>query len=310
MSELPREVQALLAQAREADQPSSEDRERVRAGLMASIAALPATGAGVAAASASETATSGAQSATQTSSAPGAMPGGWAAKWVTLATVAVLGGTALMLSPWPATQREQTAATEASAAASAPRAQPRPAQQATDAVAAPRATPELPAAVEHEPQPSAQPQPARVAVRAKPRPPAAESTPAAAATAPQSAPTTAATPAAATAAASTGSTASQPQASQIAPGSASARAELRVIQRATLALKRGELHAAQSALREHERLFPHGVLVEERVALRALATCRDGRGVEGRADAARFLARYPDSPLAERVRSACQGPDR
>jgi hypothetical protein len=81
--------------------------------------------------------------------------------------------------------------------------------------------------------------------------------------------------------------------------------ELLLIQRAQRALARGDGEAALEALDEHARVHPHGRLVEERQAARVLGLCAVGRADEARAAATRFLARYPASAQAARVRGAC-----
>lgn len=81
--------------------------------------------------------------------------------------------------------------------------------------------------------------------------------------------------------------------------------ELLLIQRAQRALARGDGAAALEALDEHARAHPHGRLTEERQAARVLALCAVGRSDEARVAAARFVARYPTSPHAARVRGAC-----
>ena len=50
-----------------------------------------------------------------------------------------------------------------------------------------------------------------------------------------------------------------------------------------------------------------GVLREEQRAARILALCAAGRTGEAKAEAQRFLAESPRSPMAERVRSSCAG---
>lgn len=81
--------------------------------------------------------------------------------------------------------------------------------------------------------------------------------------------------------------------------------ELLLIQSAQRALARGDGPAALEALDEHARAHPRGRLLEERQAARVLALCAAGRADEARAAATRFVARYPTSPQAARVRGAC-----
>lgn len=66
-------------------------------------------------------------------------------------------------------------------------------------------------------------------------------------------------------------------------------------------------HAA-NALTLFERALarhPRGTLRVEALAGRALALCRAGRTEAGQREAARFLASYPRSPSAPRIREAC-----
>jgi hypothetical protein len=65
---------------------------------------------------------------------------------------------------------------------------------------------------------------------------------------------------------------------------------------------------ASSALTLFERALarhPSGTLRVEALAGRALSLCRAGRTEAGQREAARFLAAYPRSPSAPRIREAC-----
>lgn len=81
--------------------------------------------------------------------------------------------------------------------------------------------------------------------------------------------------------------------------------ELALLQRARVALGRGDAEGALGVLAEHERSFPTGALVEERRAVRIIALCDAGKAPQGRAEARNFLAAHPSSTLAGRIRSAC-----
>ncbi len=72
------------------------------------------------------------------------------------------------------------------------------------------------------------------------------------------------------------------------------------------ALAAGEPARALELLQAYERRFAAGVLVEERGALRVIALCEADLRAQGRAEARRFLERYPSSALATRVREACR----
>ena len=84
-------------------------------------------------------------------------------------------------------------------------------------------------------------------------------------------------------------------------------AEIVLLRRARRALGEGDLRAALAALDEHQARFADGALAAERAGTRALVLCmRDGSSEAARA----FLRDHPRSPLAPRVRAACDlGPD-
>lgn len=78
--------------------------------------------------------------------------------------------------------------------------------------------------------------------------------------------------------------------------------EVALLSRATTALSNGRIAEALKALDEHQRLFPNGVLSEERRAAKAQALCSSGRVAEGRAQLARIS---PGSPAGKRARQVC-----
>lgn len=82
-------------------------------------------------------------------------------------------------------------------------------------------------------------------------------------------------------------------------------AELVLIERARQGLRNGQPSQALAALAEHRAKFEHGVLAQERAALRALALCSLG-DPQGKAEAERFLERNPGSPLATHLRTGCK----
>jgi RNA polymerase sigma-70 factor (ECF subfamily) len=84
-------------------------------------------------------------------------------------------------------------------------------------------------------------------------------------------------------------------------------AELALLRDARSALSAGDPRRALELTDAHARAFPHGVLAEERRATRIVALCSLGRVTEGRREAQAFVARAPDSPLVERVHTACAG---
>jgi tetratricopeptide (TPR) repeat protein len=68
-----------------------------------------------------------------------------------------------------------------------------------------------------------------------------------------------------------------------------------------VALRSGQPTRALELFDLHARLYPQGVLAEERDAERALALADLGRTVEARAAIGQFLQRHPASPLAARL---------
>jgi hypothetical protein len=82
--------------------------------------------------------------------------------------------------------------------------------------------------------------------------------------------------------------------------------EARLLREAETARRAGELERASQKLDEHRRRFPRGVLATERDAARVLLLCDAGRIAEAKKLAGSFLRRHPRSPLADRVRSACE----
>ncbi len=88
-----------------------------------------------------------------------------------------------------------------------------------------------------------------------------------------------------------------------APGELAA--ETALIASAQAATNRGQAGRALELLDQYERRFGGGALAEEHAAARVLALCSAGRRAAARAEAAQFLARWPRSPQAARVRQAC-----
>lgn len=82
--------------------------------------------------------------------------------------------------------------------------------------------------------------------------------------------------------------------------------EVDLIRAAQDQLHAGNAGAALETLAEHARRFPSGALREERQASRILALCQLGNVAAARAEADRFVAEAPGSPLVDRVRGACR----
>jgi len=92
--------------------------------------------------------------------------------------------------------------------------------------------------------------------------------------------------------------------SQRSPGTVQAEEyarELRILEPARRAFTRGDMPAVLEAAEEHERMFPHGGLAEERDALRARALFRQHRDDEARRAAAAFGKRFPHSALLDEI---------
>ncbi|MBK7861421.1 MAG: hypothetical protein IPJ65_22960 [Archangiaceae bacterium] len=77
-----------------------------------------------------------------------------------------------------------------------------------------------------------------------------------------------------------------------------------LIERATVALARGDLAGALDACREHEQKFAQGMLVEERESLAIRALAAEGQMSRARARADRFHARFPNSMQAQVIDDA------
>jgi hypothetical protein len=84
-------------------------------------------------------------------------------------------------------------------------------------------------------------------------------------------------------------------------------AETRALRSALADLRDGRADRALASLDAQIARFPEGVLAEERSEARIMALCAVDRTGEAREAAARFLAEYPRSVLAGRVRASCAG---
>jgi outer membrane protein assembly factor BamD (BamD/ComL family) len=82
-------------------------------------------------------------------------------------------------------------------------------------------------------------------------------------------------------------------------------AELRLVREAQAQLRAGQTERALASLAEHARLYPQGVLREERAAARVLALCSLGRGEQARVEAEAFARVAPRSPYAGGLRRPC-----
>ena len=81
--------------------------------------------------------------------------------------------------------------------------------------------------------------------------------------------------------------------------------ELRVLREAREDLRADRSESAYRRLDDYGRQHSEGMLAQERRALSAIALCEWKPGPEAQTHAAEFLRNSPESPLAKRVRSAC-----
>lgn len=89
------------------------------------------------------------------------------------------------------------------------------------------------------------------------------------------------------------------------PTKGTLEAETRLLRQTHADIREGRPEQALARLREYDRQFGQGTMRAEHQAARVLALCQLGKRQESRAEAERFLERWPNSPLAPRVRAAC-----
>jgi hypothetical protein len=276
---------AFLRSVQEADDPTREDFDRVRAGVKARLAASVAAGV---AALVTAKAAAATEAATVTSAAAGAT--------VATATAAVTTAAAGSGAAAPATGLGVALLTKVAAvvlvvgaAAGVTTAVVRRAPEVQTRAAAPvDVTPRDPPVSEARtpraiPQAIAMPTPtptAPVAATVAAPPPAAH------------APSPATPP---------------PVATETQPAPSSLDLEIALVREARAALRGGDAARSLALLDEHARRFPGGSLGEDCDAERIHALCALGRGDEARSLAARFLAAHPASPHAPSVRASCGG---
>lgn len=82
----------------------------------------------------------------------------------------------------------------------------------------------------------------------------------------------------------------------------SLKKEVAVLSKATIELRAGRYASALRLLDEHERTFPSGALLQERIAARVQALCGQGRVPEAKAQLKRLS---PGSLQEHRAREAC-----
>ena len=99
----------------------------------------------------------------------------------------------------------------------------------------------------------------------------------------------------------------EPQAAAVAVApAADLRDQIALIDAARTAVKTGLTERALVLLHRYDVSYPGGAFRPEALALRVEALGQSGRGVEAKALAREFLARYPQSPLADRVARAAK----
>lgn len=81
--------------------------------------------------------------------------------------------------------------------------------------------------------------------------------------------------------------------------------EVRLLEDADAALRRGDTDTALTRLADHAAKYPSGTLSHEREGVRAIALCRAGRLAEGKNAADAFLSAMQNSSLGSRIRTAC-----
>ena len=276
------DARSIVDAARDGDDPTEDDKARVRRALAATIGtatAIGATSSAAAANAASASAIGASGAATATSAAAGAATVAGSTLGTSLLTkaigvaiaVGIAGGT-VALEPWNA------GIESASDFEGAPVVE-------TETIAAPQASPPSARSIT-APAPVSAPAPVPVSVSAPallqtPRAPAREN-------ARRSAPPPAPSPAA-------------PDAPPI-----DLSAELTLVRNAEASRRAGRPAEALAHLEEHASRFPNGTLTAERQAGRVLALCDLGRTSEARALADRFASTYATSPLATRVANTCR----
>lgn len=85
-------------------------------------------------------------------------------------------------------------------------------------------------------------------------------------------------------------------------------AELALLRDAKKAINDSDPTRSLQILDEHQRKYPDGILAEERASTRVFALCAAGKTAEAHMGAQDFLAKYPRSPSAPRVRASCGAP--
>lgn len=290
------DARALIAAAKDGDDPSSEDAARVRAKVATRLAIAMAAGVAASSATKAATATTGAGAGAVATGATGTgvltgTIGATGAK--VLLAVAIVGGSAATggaFALWTAPDGPRPAVTTI-ASASTPSVNAR-------ALAEP--PPRDPDVSDDEPDPSSEAIASPVSIASLPLAPD-DPSPAAR----RELRSTRASPGAADALAMDASAAAPPSSTSVLSVPDAVVDEVVLLRSAQAAIARGDGAGALAWLREHEERFPDGVMAEERKAVRVFALCASGRSSEARAAATAFVAASPRSPLAARVKRSC-----
>lgn len=267
MSELSPRVRAIVEAGRSADDPTGEDRARVRG------AVLRAIGAGAAHAAI------GAASAKAAAAPKGAAPAG----------ISGVGGGGLAAKIGVAISVFALAGAGLGAAVTGRRESPERAADALSSMIPPAFMPELPAALDAPAAPKNEEGSASLRIPAEAsarsdRPRASEEDRAGSQQKPG-------------ARAHGGAPAK----------ASTLEEETKRLGEAHRAMRSGEPEKALALLEEQSAAFASGDLQEERAAARVFALCEAGKASEAKAAAQAFLHKNPRSPLAGRVRAACAG---
>lgn len=286
MTELGATERNLLAVLAEADEPTDADRERVRAlvlhrvatatGIAAATYVAGSTAAGSATATGSAAATSGAAAVSAAGTIPAAL-----ASSTTASSAIASSGAATVVATTAAVTWKGAIVTKIAAAVVSVGVASGAGWYAVNSQTQSQPVVSAPQAVSLAVTPKAEPAVAPAMV------PAAE--PVVEAPKPAEAP-----------AVVHRSAAVDPK----APDHLSDEADL--LKRVQRAVNSGDTGTALSLLQQHATTYPSGVLVQERIGLRAITLCRAGQRDQGMAEATRFLKGNPSSPLADRVKSACE----
>ena len=92
--------------------------------------------------------------------------------------------------------------------------------------------------------------------------------------------------------------------------SADLAGELGLLTQVSAATKHSDVARADALLRSYDQRYPAGQLAEERAAAGILVHCAAGRVPAARAEARRFLERWPRSPLVARIHDSCAREER